>query len=88
MAKSDADRIAAPERSLEAVDRLERENTALKKRVHLLELYVDSERREREGRTLDRVRDAWRASGLCRSTAPRDPSPAPADIGSPKKTSS
>jgi hypothetical protein len=42
------------------VDRLERENTALKKRVHWLELYVDSERRERAGWTPDRVRDAWR----------------------------
>jgi hypothetical protein len=59
MAKSDADRIAALERSLEALDRLERENTAFKKRV-LLELYVDSKRREREGWTLDPVRDVWR----------------------------
>ncbi len=55
MEKSDADRIAALERSLEAVDRLERENTALKKRVHLLELCVDSERRECEGWTLDQL---------------------------------
>jgi hypothetical protein len=56
----DDDWIARLERSLERLERLESENVSLKRRVHLLELYIDSEKREREGWTLDRVRDAWR----------------------------
>ncbi len=53
MAKaSEADRIAE----------LEREVADLKRRVALLELFVDSEHREKMGTTLDHVRAAWRES--------------------------
>jgi hypothetical protein len=53
MAKaSEADRIAE----------LEGEVADLKRRVALLELFVDSEHRERMGLTLDNVRAAWRES--------------------------
>jgi len=39
---------------------LEREVADLKQRVELLELFVDSEPRERMGTTLDEVRAVWR----------------------------
>jgi hypothetical protein len=53
MAKaSEADRIAE----------LEGEVADLKRRVALLELFVDSEHRERMGTTLDEVRAEWRES--------------------------
>ncbi len=39
---------------------LEREVAHLKQRVELLELFVDSEPRERMGTTLDEVRAVWR----------------------------
>jgi hypothetical protein len=41
---------------------LKREVADLKRRVALLELFVDSEHRERMGATLDDVRAAWRES--------------------------
>jgi hypothetical protein len=41
---------------------LEREVADLKQRVELLELFVDSEHRERMGTTLDEVRATWRES--------------------------
>jgi hypothetical protein len=47
------------ERSLERLEALERENVALKKRVHLLECFVDVRHRERAGLTTDDVRAAW-----------------------------
>jgi len=53
MAKpSDADEIAD----------LKREVADLKHRVGLLEMFVDSEHREKMGVTLDNVRAAWRES--------------------------
>jgi hypothetical protein len=39
---------------------LERENADLKRRVNLLELFVDSERRQRSGITLDEIRASIR----------------------------
>jgi hypothetical protein len=41
---------------------LEREVADLRRRVELLELFLDSEHRERMGTTLDDVRAAWRKS--------------------------
>jgi hypothetical protein len=41
---------------------LKKQIARLEHRLQLLELYVDSEKREREGWTLDRVRDAWRGT--------------------------
>ncbi len=53
MAKvSEVDRIAD----------LEHEVADLKRRIELLELFVDSEHRERMGTTLDEVRAIWRES--------------------------
>jgi hypothetical protein len=44
------------------VTELRREIAVLERRVALLELFVDSEHRERMGITLDDVRAAWRES--------------------------
>jgi hypothetical protein len=44
------------------IAKLEREVADLKRSVALLELFVDSEHRERMGTTLDDVRAAWRES--------------------------
>jgi hypothetical protein len=41
---------------------LEREVVGLKRRLDLLEMFVDSEHREKMGITLDDVRAAWRQS--------------------------
>jgi hypothetical protein len=41
---------------------LKREVADLKRRVALLEMFVDSEHREKMGVTLDDVRSAWRES--------------------------
>jgi hypothetical protein len=53
MAKStDADEVAA----------LRHEVADLKRRLVLLELFLDSEHRERTGTTLDEIRQLWRES--------------------------
>jgi hypothetical protein len=44
------------------VAELEREVAGLKRRIDLLEMFVDSEHREKMGVTLDNVRAAWRES--------------------------
>lgn len=41
------------------LEQLERDNLDLKRRLNLVELYLDSEHRERSGWTLDDVRAAW-----------------------------
>jgi hypothetical protein len=43
----------------ERLEASERENADLKRPVNLLELFVDSERRERSGVTLDEIRSPW-----------------------------
>jgi hypothetical protein len=48
--------FAALERSREA---LERDNATLKKRLHLLECFVDVRHREKAGFTSDRIREIW-----------------------------
>jgi hypothetical protein len=52
--------LARLDRSLERMEALERSNADLKRRLTLVELYLDTDRREREGVTLDQVREAWR----------------------------
>jgi hypothetical protein len=47
----------------ERLDTLEKENRDLKRRLNLIELYLDSERRERSGITLDEIRSAWGRNG-------------------------
>jgi hypothetical protein len=47
---------------VDRVAELEREVADLKHRVGLLEMFVDSEHREKMGVTLDNVRAAWRES--------------------------
>jgi hypothetical protein len=55
----------------ERLEKLERDNLDLKRRVNLLELFVDSERRERSGVTTDEIRAAWRKdAGLARPHVP------------------
>jgi len=54
--------LMAKATEVDRVAELEREVADLKRRVALLELFVDSEHRERMGTTLDEVRAAWRES--------------------------
>jgi hypothetical protein len=49
---------------VDRVAELEREVADLKRRVELLELFVDSERRERVGTTLDEIREMWRKDAV------------------------
>jgi hypothetical protein len=50
------------------IDRLERENADLKRRIALIEFYLDP---GRVGLTVDAIRDAWRRdAGIERPTAP------------------
>jgi hypothetical protein len=51
--------LARLERSLERLEALERDNAALKKRVHLLECFVDVRHREKAGLTIDQIRAKW-----------------------------
>jgi hypothetical protein len=55
----------------ERIEKLERDNADLKRRINLLELALDSERRERSGITIDDIRNTWRRD----AGVPRPPIP-------------